>query len=77
MGEGKTMLYARQCWGSGASLTPGSGMCKKSRSGSFLGLKYILKFFDADRGSGIFLSLDLGRKNFDPRSGINIPDPQQ
>ncbi len=39
------------------------------------GLK-ILKFFDADPGSGIFLSLDPGWKNLDPGSGINIPDPK-
>jgi hypothetical protein len=38
----------------------------------------MLKFFDADLdpGSGIFLTLDPGSKNSDPRSGINVPDPQ-
>jgi hypothetical protein len=60
--------------GSGAFLTPGSGMGKKSRSGfrdehpgsyirdkQFFGLK-ILKFLYADSypGSGIFLTLDPG-----------------
>jgi hypothetical protein len=39
----------------------------------FFGLK-ILKFFDADPGSGIFLTLDLGWKNLDPGSRINIPN---
>jgi hypothetical protein len=39
----------------------------------FFGLKS-LKFFDADPGSGIFLTLDPGWKKFG--SGINIPDPQ-
>ncbi len=39
---------------------------------------YILKLFyaDPDPGSGIFLTLDPGWKNWDPESGINIPDPQ-
>jgi hypothetical protein len=40
----------------------------------------ILKFFDADPdpdpGSGIFLTLDPGWKNWYPGYGINIPDPQ-
>jgi hypothetical protein len=61
-----------------ASLTPGSGRGKKSRSG--YGLK-ILKFFyadpDPDLGCGIFFTLDPGsvmEKNSDPGS---IPDPQQ
>jgi hypothetical protein len=39
----------------------------------------ILKFFDADPGFGIFLTLDPGsgmEKNSDPGSEINIPDPQ-
>jgi hypothetical protein len=31
---------------------------------------------DADPGSGIFLTLDPGWKNSNPRSGINITDPQ-
>ncbi len=63
--------------GSGAFLAPGSGMSKKSTSGSgmtnrelrikFLGYK--LRFLEADRDPGIFLTLD-------PGSGINIPDPQ-
>jgi hypothetical protein len=34
----------------------------------------ILKFFDADPGSGIFLALDPGWEKYG--SGINIPDPQ-
>ncbi len=64
--------------GSGAFLTPGSGMGKKSRSGSGMnipdhisesleqnfGLK-IRKFFDADPRSGIFLALDPGWKKSD------------
>jgi hypothetical protein len=43
------------------------------------GLK-ILRFFNADPdpGSGIFFTLDpgFGMEDSDPRSGINIPDPQ-
>ncbi len=31
---------------------------------------------DPDTGSGILLTRDPGRKNSDPESGINIPDPQ-
>ncbi len=64
-----TTSFADQ--GSGAFLTPGSGMniadhFSKSLE-TFLGLK-ILKFFDADAdpGSGIFLTLDPGWKNSDP-----------
>jgi len=34
----------------------------------------MLKFFDADQGSGIFFIRDPGRKKLG--SGINIPDPQ-
>ncbi len=66
----------KQCCGSGAILTPGSGMGTKSRSrdehpGSsdhisesletIFSVK-ILKFYDADLdpGSGIFLTLDPG-----------------
>jgi hypothetical protein len=64
-------------------------MGKKSRSGSemnilaifpraykqFFGLK-ILKFFDADPGSGIFLTL-IGEPRWKKfGSGIKIPDPQ-
>jgi hypothetical protein len=59
--------------GSGAFLTPGSGMGKKSGSGSginnrdhisesletIFGVK-IIKFFDLDPGSGIFLTIDPG-----------------
>ena len=43
----------------------------------FLGLK-ILKFFDADPGSGMetVRIRDPGWKKSDPESGINIPDPQ-
>ncbi len=33
-------------------------------------------FFTLDPEPGIFLTLDPGWKNLDPRSGINIPDPQ-
>jgi hypothetical protein len=72
--------------GSGAFLTPGSGVGKKSRSGSgiqipyiflidkkqFFGLK-ILKFFYADPNpvSGIFLTLDPGSRD----GKIRIQDP--
>ncbi len=79
--------------GSGAFLTPGSGMGRKSASGSgirdeqprsyflelrnhFFGVK-ILKFFDADPGSGMETVVrirDPGWKKVG--SGINIPDPQ-
>jgi hypothetical protein len=71
--------------GSGAFLTPGSGMGRKSAFGSgirdeqpgsyFLELRNhffgvkILKFFDAYPGSRM-------EKKSDPGSGINIPDPQ-
>jgi len=41
----------------------------------FLGLN-ILKFFDADPGSGIFLTLDPGWKNSYSGSGIKIPGSQ-
>jgi hypothetical protein len=41
----------------------------------FLGLKY-LKFFDADPGSGMEKVRIRDGKNSDPKSGINIPDPQ-
>ncbi len=64
--------------GSGAFLTPGSGMGKiliKIRirdehpgfelRNNFFRLKK-LKFFDADPGSEIFLTLDPGWKNSDP-----------
>jgi hypothetical protein len=53
----------------------------ESSQKQFFGLQ-ILKFFDADPdpGSGIFLTLDpvsgMEKKNSDPGSGINIPDPQ-
>jgi hypothetical protein len=36
----------------------------------------ILKFFDADPGSGIFLTLDPGSGMEKFGTGINIPDPQ-
>jgi hypothetical protein len=42
---------------------------------SIFGVK-MLKFFNADPGSGIFLTVDPGWKNSDPGFGINIPDPQ-
>ncbi len=57
------MKYSVADPGSGAFLSPGSGMGKKSGSGmnnldhisesleNFLGLKWVLKFFDADLGS--------------------------
>jgi hypothetical protein len=75
--------------GSGVFLTPGSGMGKKSRSGSGMNILdhisesletifwvNIHKFFDADADldPGIFLTQDPGWKKFG--SGINIPDPQ-
>ena len=67
-------------------LDPGSGMEKNrirdprwnhiSESlGDFWGVK-ILKFFYADPGFGIFLTLDPGWRNLDPGSGVNIPDLQ-
>ncbi len=74
--------------GSGAFLTPGSGMGKKSRSGSGMNIPdhisesletilwvKILKFFDADADPGIIWS---GREKFGSqiRYGMNIPDPQ-
>jgi hypothetical protein len=56
--------------GSGALLTPGSGMGKKSRSGSenehagssseSLETNFLVKILDADPGSGIFMTLDPG-----------------
>ncbi len=62
----KCWLLIRQCCGSGAFLTPGSGMCKKSGSGSGMNNPdhisvsletifwvKILKFFDAGSGSVI------------------------
>jgi hypothetical protein len=65
-------------------LNPVFGMGKKSRSGSGMNIPdhisesleiifwvKILKFFDADPGSGIFLTLDPGpgiEKNLDPGS---------
>jgi hypothetical protein len=67
--------------GSGAFLTPGSGMGKKSRSGSEMRTNFwvtkIQKFFDADadQDPGFFLTLDPGWKKFG--STINIPDLQQ
>ncbi len=70
--------------GSGAFLTPESGMGKKSGSGmnnpdhiseSLETIFWVnmLKFSDPDPGSGIFLTLDPGWKKFG--SGIKIPDP--
>jgi hypothetical protein len=72
--------------GSGAFLAPGSGMGKKSRSGSGMNIPdhipeslitnfrvKILKFFDADPVSGIFVTQDPGWEKFG--SGVNIPDP--
>ena len=55
---------------SGAFLTPGSGMGRKSASGSgnrFFGLKYL---------NSLMRIRDPGWRQSDPGSGINIPDPQ-
>jgi hypothetical protein len=41
----------------------------------FLGVK-ILQFFDEDPGSGMETVRIRDGKKSDPRSGINIPDPQ-
>jgi hypothetical protein len=41
---------------------------------TFFWVKKILKFFDADPGSGIFLPLDPGSGMEQFGSGINIPD---
>ncbi len=77
--------------GSGAFLTPGSGIRDglnqdpdiseslekyfQSRGGHHCCERLkILKIFDADPGSGIFLTLDPGWKRFG--SGINIPYQQ-
>jgi hypothetical protein len=56
---------------------PGSYF-REHRNNFYLFRLKIVKFFDADpdAGSGIFLTLDPGRKNSDPGSRINIPDPQ-
>jgi hypothetical protein len=72
-----------------ASWIPGSGLGKKSRSGSGMNMPdhisesletifwaKIPKFFygDPDPGYVIFMTLDPGWERFG--SGINIPDPQ-
>jgi hypothetical protein len=70
-------------------LTPGSEISKKIRtrirdeqSGSYsesletIFWVRILKFFDADRGSGMGQNSDPGWKKFESGIGINIPDPQ-
>jgi hypothetical protein len=75
--------------GSGAFLTPGSRIGKKSGSGSGMNnrdhnsesLKTIfwvstLKFFDVDPGSGMEKIRIRDGKKSDPRSGTNIPGPQ-
>jgi hypothetical protein len=71
--------------GSGAFLISGSGMGKKIRIRNHISesLKTIfwfkiLKFFDADPEQGSFRPRirDLGWKNSDPESGINMPDTQ-
>jgi hypothetical protein len=52
--ERHTIKYYISCCGSGAILTPGSGMGKKLGSGSGMKLFFwvkILKFFDADPGT--------------------------
>ncbi len=61
--------------GSGAFLAPGSGMNISERLETNFWVK-MLKFFDADPGSGMekIRIRDLGRKKLG--SGINIPDPQ-
>ncbi len=56
---------------------PGSGMNIPYHSSENLEIIFgvkILKFFDADADSGIFLALHPGWKKFG--SGINFPDPQ-
>jgi hypothetical protein len=76
--------------GSGAFMAPGSRIGKKSRSGSGMNISdhisesletilwvKILKFFDADPGSGSLLTLDPGWKKFgsgirDKRSGSTV-----
>ncbi len=86
-----TLVSKSVAEGSGAFLSPGSGI-QKSRSripryipdlmfenlGSVFWVKNTL-FFDADRDpvSGILLTMDRdpGWKKSDPLSGINIPDP--
>jgi hypothetical protein len=81
-----------QCCGSGAFLTPGSGMEKKFRiRDTRINIPdhfsfserletvlglKILKLNDSDPGSGSFLNLDPRWKNSVPGSGINIGDPQ-
>jgi hypothetical protein len=72
--------------GSGAFVTPGSGMGKKlgSRFGmnnqdhifESLETYFWVKIFDADPGSGMEKIRIRDGKNSDPASGINIPDPQ-
>jgi hypothetical protein len=76
--------------GSDAFLTPGSGMGKKSGSGSgmnnpdhisesletIFGLKYLNFMRIRDPGWKTLGSGIRDRKNLDPGSGINIPDPQ-
>jgi hypothetical protein len=70
-------------------LDPGSGMGKKSGSGSGINnpdnisesvktgfCVKIFKFFDADRGRKKFVSGARDGKNSDPGSGINLPDLQ-
>jgi len=72
---------------SGAFLTPGSAMCKKSRSGSGMNIldhisegleKFfwvkILKILVVDPDPGIVLTPGSGMEKFG--SGINIPDSQ-
>jgi hypothetical protein len=70
--------------GIGVFLTAGSGMDKKSGSGSEMNNQVwvkILKFFDADPGSEMETIRIRDGKKSDPgwkkvRNGINIPDPQ-
>ncbi len=66
--------------GSSAVVTPASGMFHISESSVTIFWVKILKFLvaDPDPGSDAFLPWirDQGWKNSDPRSGINIPDPQ-
>jgi hypothetical protein len=72
--------------GSGAFLTPGSGIRDGRKSASESGIRdeqpgsYFLelrnhKFFDEDPGSGMETVRIRDGKKSDPGSGINIPDP--
>jgi hypothetical protein len=73
--------------GLGTFLTPGSGIRDEQPGSYFLEFRNhffaflevkILKFFDEDPGSGMeTVRIRDGKSRIrDPRSGINIPDPQ-